>query len=83
MIETYGQRYAIEWFAFRGGKELGTGSLSVRPTKPHVHRGVVVSIRSQALNAAHRYLKQNKREYQAGDSWALRINPIGEVKNDS
>jgi hypothetical protein len=78
MIETYGQKYRIRWTSFDRGRELDTGTLTVRPTKPGTFRGVVVKIRSQALNAADKWLRKNKTSYARGDAWALHITPIGE-----
>jgi hypothetical protein len=78
MIETYGQRYRIYWAAFRQGRMIDSGELTVRPTKPALFRDVVVKIRSQALNAADKWLRKNKSNYARGDAWALTIEPVKE-----
>lgn len=78
MTETYGQRFRITWTAYVRGKPRDEGSVVVKPLKPSVVRGVVVKLRSQALNGADKWLRKNKPTYATADAWALRIEPIEE-----
>lgn len=75
-METYGQRYSIEWTSFLRGREMAGGEVKVRPTKPMILRGIPVHIRSHALNAADRWLRSNRPKYAHADAWVLKINPV-------
>lgn len=76
IIETYGQRYGIEWEAFMGNVSVASGNLYVRPTRPRVLRGVPMKIRAQAMLAADKHLRQTNPTYARSKSRALRITPM-------
>lgn len=76
MIETYGQRYGVEWEAFHNNSPTGTGEVYVRPTKPRVNSGILMPIRSQAMLAADRHLRRVSPAYARANARVLRITPM-------
>lgn len=76
MIETYGQRYGVAWQAFYHNQPIADGEVYVKPTKPRVNGGVLMSIRSQAMMAADRYLRRTNPQYARADARVMRIEAV-------